>query len=320
MKTVKIGLLGLGVVNRGFCDVVKRRHSALYAQGYQVVIKAVCVRDTERAAAYFEERRMQMPLITTEPERLFEDAEIDIVVEAISGAHPAGRYIAKSLENGKHVITANKAALAENYEALQYSAAHAGKRLLFEGAVCGGVPVVQTLERLMRADDIVAVSGIFNGTSNFILSEMAKRAIDYETALKEAQELGYAEADPSADVDGIDSANKLAVLCGLIWGKSVAPQTIDREGIRGIRDVTPYTKLVATARRRPDGELETAVKVVEVAPEGPLADAEGPDNYVVVESLQLGQLGFSGPGAGGEATGTALYLDLLKLLDENAFL
>lgn len=313
MRQINVALLGFGTVNRGLFKVIENRKSALYQLGYEIIVKAILVRDVKKTAAFFNENS---PLITDEIDTILEDDDIELVFEALSGANPSARYIQNLLERGKFVISANKAAIAENYDELMSTAFQNRKRLYFEAAVCAGTPVVHTLEKLTKVDEIVSVEGILNGTTNYILNKMALEGLSYENVLAEAKALGYAEADESADVDGFDAANKLAILSNLAFGETTEPELIKKESIRNIEGVKKGTKIVSCAKRADNGEIVHSVKRVNVASSHPFYAISASQNVLKITCKTLGDIILTGPGAGGLETGTAMYLDFTRLIEE----
>lgn len=231
MKTIKIGLLGLGNIGTGTYKTLEMNRSEIESTlNAKVEIVKILERDTER------DRGITVPKekFTSDPDEIFQDPEIDIVIELLGGIEPATTFMLSALKNGKHVVTANKAALAANYHELINAAKENNVILRFEASVGGGIPILGTLTGPLRANKFEEVMGILNGTTNYILTMMTKEGLDYETALKDAQEQGFAEADPTADVEGIDAANKLTILMALMFDKYVAPKDIPTTGITEI--------------------------------------------------------------------------------------
>lgn len=316
MRQINVALLGFGTVNRGLYNVIENRKAALYQMGYEIVVKTILVRDVKRAESYLNGATV---LVTDSVATILNDERIELVFEGLSGANPAARYIQNLLEKGKFVISANKAAIAENYDELVATAYQNRKRLYFEAAVCAGTPVVHTLEKLAKIDEIRGIEGILNGTTNYILSKMAIEGLSYDTVLAEAKALGYAEADESADVDGFDAANKLALLSNLAFGVTVSPDDIVKESIRHIKTVHKGTKVLSTANRMPSGEVVYGVKVVEISETHPFYAVPSSQNVLKVTCKTLGDIILIGPGAGGLETGTAMYLDFTRLIEEKRF-
>jgi homoserine dehydrogenase len=245
----------------------------------------------------------------------------DLIVELIGGIEPARGYLLAAMRAGKHVVTANKQLLSQYGDELFQAAGEAGVQLRFEGAVAGVVPVVRVLQESLAGARIERVHGIVNGTTNFILSEMARLGITYEAALSQAQALGYAEADPSDDVDGRDAAAKMAILARLAFG---TPAVLDQVRYDGIRQITPddmeyarelglALKLIGTAERIGEG-LSVRVHPAFLYPGHPLASINGPFNAVTVESPAITEITMSGPGAGGPQTATAVLGDVVSAM------
>jgi len=245
----------------------------------------------------------------------------DLIVELIGGIEPARSYVLAAMRAGKHVVTANKQLLSQYGEELFAAAGEAGVQLRFEGAVAGVVPVVRVLQESLAGARIDRVHGIVNGTTNFILSEMARLGITYEAALAEAQRLGYAEADPSDDVDGRDAAAKMAILARLAFGAPVVLDQVRYDGIRQItqqdmeyaRELGLGLKLIGTAERIGEG-LSVRVHPAFLYPGHPLASINGPFNAVTVESPAITEITMSGPGAGGPQTATAVLGDVVSAM------
>jgi homoserine dehydrogenase len=316
---VGVGLLGLGTVGAAVFDVLDQRggHISVRAGG-PVDVRRILVKDPHRPRP-----GRAIPLVTFDPEDVFDDPEVAIVVELIgcSGGNPepALSFIRRALESGRHVVTANKRVLAGHAGELNRLAERRGVSLMFEGAVGGAIPIVRAIQDSLAADHISSITGILNGTTNFVLTQMATGRATYPRALRRAQELGYAEADPSSDVEGHDAAYKLALLAGLCFGHDVDATSIPREGIRGITraDVAVaarlgyVVKLLARARRN-DARTDIQVYPALVRPTHPLARVEGPFNAVMVKSDLAGDLVFYGQGAGGVQTASAVVADIIS--------
>ncbi|MFS8804942.1 homoserine dehydrogenase [Synechococcus sp. R55.6] len=317
----RVGLLGLGTVGTGVVQILQQpRHPLLQS----VEIAAVGVRSLDKP------RQVRIPpeRLTTNLEQIVSDPEIDVVIELMGGLEPARTLILKALDHGKPVITANKAVIARHGEEIFQAAAQAKVSVLLEAAVGGGIPILQPLQQSLQASHIQAVWGIVNGTTNFILSQMTQAASSFEEALALAQAHGYAEADPSADVEGWDAADKIAILASLAFGVSVERAAIPCEGIRGISPTDiryarewGYTfKLLAIAQRANSGgeaakmALDIRVHPTLLPSTHPLANINGVDNAVLVQGDPLGQVVLSGPGAGRGPTASAVVGDLLTLI------
>ena len=299
-----------------------RKSRERYARlvGRELEIRAVLVRDASR-----ERAGLDSSVLTTDFD-MFMIAQVQIVVEVMGGEEPAHEYMRHALEAGKHVVTANKEVMAKHgAELLGVAAAH-GVRLFYEASVGGGIPIISPLSRDLLANEITAVTAIINGTTNFMLTAMANDGVDYDEVLAEAQRLGYAEPDPTADVEGIDAAYKLALLCGLAFGLEVSPEAIDREGISGLTandfayaDELGYTiKLLATGRLE-NGDLIASVRPTLIAHSEPLAKVDGVLNAVQIEGDLVGRVLFEGPGAGAAPTASAVLADVLELARDYVF-
>lgn len=300
---LKIGLLGRGTVGSAFEELVAGRRPE---------IEAACGRPFEIAG------------VLTTSKGDFDQilAESDVIVELIGGVDDARRYVLAALEAGKPVVTANKQLVARYGDELFAAAAAAGTELRFEAAVAGVVPIIRTIREAFGSVPFTRVFGIVNGTTNFILTEMASTGASYEEALSRAQELGYAEADPTEDVNGADAAAKMAILARLAFH---APVTLDQVSFEGIESVQPddlayarelglSLKLLGVAERL-EGGLTVRVFPCFLYPGHPLAPVEGPFNAVTVEAPEITEVTVSGPGAGGPQTAAAVLGDLISIVD-----
>lgn len=317
-RKLTIGLAGFGTVGGGLVQILEQNHEELLARsGYEFVVKTVVVRDLQRT------RPVSLPagaVLTADLMSVAEDPDIDIVVELMGGIEPARAFIRRALTNGKHVVTANKALLAEAGSELLSLAAEKGVFLLYEASVAGGIPIIHTLKESLAGNKVEAIEGILNGTSNYILSEMTSSGKDFATALADAQRLGYAESDPTLDIDGHDSAHKLAVLIRLAWGLDYPYRLMPVEGIRYLstmdiefaRDFGYRIKLLGMARMTENG-LEAGVFPTLVRYKYLLARVGGPFNAVRIEANALGSLFLHGQGAGALPTGSAVAGDLLAI-------
>jgi homoserine dehydrogenase len=304
--SAKIGLLGLGTVGAAFRDLLTERGDAI-----------------EAAAG----RRPEIAGVLRRSEGDFDGIleRSEILVELIGGTDPARDYVLRALRAGRHVVTANKQLIAQFGDELFAAAREAGVQLRFEAAVAGVVPVIRVIQESLAATEIAKVFGIVNGTTNFILTEMANTGDAYEDALRRAQELGYAEADPTEDVCGADAAAKMAILARLAFGAPVALDDVAYEGITEIRpDDIAYAKelglslkLLGVAERR-DGGISVRVFPCFLYPHHPLAPVEGPFNAVMVEAPTITEITMSGPGAGGVETASAVLGDVVSILSGRA--
>ena len=318
MKKIKIGLLGLGNIGTGTYKTLDMNRSEVEsAVGTSVEIVKILERDKDK------DRGIVVPdeKFTTDPDEIFNDPEIDIVIELIGGIEPATTFMLTAMEHGKHVVTANKAAVAANYDKLMDTAKKNGVMLRFEASVGGGIPILGTLTGPLRANRFEEVLGILNGTTNYILTMMTKEGLDYDTALKDAQAQGFAEADPTADVEGIDAANKLSILIALMFGKYVAPGDIPTTGITHItkekieeaRSNGCKIKLIAHAKRLDDGSIEYEVRPMHISESHPLANINKEFNAVFVKGNAVDALMFYGKGAGPLPTGSAVMGDVIEI-------
>lgn len=318
MKKIKIGLLGLGNIGTGTCQLLDMNRSEIESSvGAGVEIVKILKRNKNKKGA----ADVPDELITTDPDEIFNDPEIDIVIELIGGIEPATSYMIRAMENGKHVVTANKAAVAANYRRLMDTAASNNVQIRFEASVGGGIPILGTITEPLSANKFEEVLGIVNGTTNYILTMMTSEGLDYDTALRDAQAQGFAEADPTADVEGIDAANKLSILIALLFDKYVAPEDIPTTGITHItkekieeaRENGCKIKLIAHAKRLEDGSIEYEVRPMHISASHPLANINKEFNAVFVKGNAVGDLMFYGKGAGPLPTGSAVMGDVIEI-------
>ncbi|MET1231367.1 MAG: homoserine dehydrogenase [Candidatus Limnocylindrales bacterium] len=329
-QPLKVAILGLGTVGGAVAEALMRRGSDLaHATGGRPIhLAAVGVRDPERTRAVEIPRGI---VRSADLAAIASDPAVDVVVELLGGLEPAGDLIADALRGGRSVVTANKALLARRGAELEAEARRTGAALRFEAAVGGGVPVLGPLGADLSANHWTSISGIVNGTTNYILTAMTDEGWDYGTVLSDAQARGYAEADPSGDVEGRDAADKLAILVRLAFGDwpdvtaiRLTPPTVAGDGAPGITGVTAETisaaaelelviKLVAYARRSNDGVVGAAVLPVAIPAEEPFARIGGVTNVIELVGDPIGRLRISGPGAGGGATSSAVLGDLIAI-------
>lgn len=317
MKEFKIGLLGLGNIGVGTYKTLEMNKDAIEAElGASVNIVKILEKDTERE----RDIKVTKDQFVSDIEDITGDPDIDIVIELLGGIEPASTFMEKALLAGKHVVTANKAALAASWQRLHEAEKKGGAILRYEASVGGGIPVLTALAGSLRANRFEEVMGIVNGTTNYILYNMTAKGLDYDTVLKDAQARGFAEADPTADVEGIDAANKLSILMALMFDKYVPPTEISTEGIKSItaEDIEAadkegcVIKLIARAARTDDG-VEYAVKPMRIEKSHPLAGVDGEFNAVFVRGNAVGELMFYGPGAGPLPTGSAVMGDVMEI-------
>ena len=317
MQSIKIGLLGLGTVGRGTFSVLQRnQHEIMRRAGRGIEVAAVAVRDLEKARGFVGDR---VPVLK-DPAQLVAREDIDIVVELIGSYEPARTLVLAAIERGKHVVTANKALLAKHGNEIFEAARAKGVMVAFEAAVAGGIPIIKALREGLTGNRIEWLAGIINGTSNFSLSEMREKALPFDAVLKQAQALGYAEADPTFDIEGIDASHKLALLSAIAFG---VPINVDAAYVEGISklaaDDIRYAeqlgyriKLLGISKRTPSG-IELRVHPTLVSAKRLIANVEGAMNAVLVRGDAVGVTLYYGPGAGSEPTASAVVADLVDV-------
>ena len=317
--TVGIALLGAGGIGSGVIAALEAGAARYAARvGRPLELRHVLVRDTLRPR-----RGVASALITGDLDVVLGDPDTRIVIELMGGEDPARSYIERCLRAGRHVVTANKEVMAKAGAELLQTANDHGVRLLYEASVGGGIPIIAPLSRDLLANEITAVTAIINGTTNYMLTAMAQNGADYDDVLAEAQDLGYAEPDPTADVEGIDASFKIAVLCGLAFNVAVSPDQVAREGISGLtaldiayaEQLGYVIKLLARARLV-DGEVEATVQPTLVPVEEPLAKVDGVLNAVQIEGDLVGRVVFEGPGAGPGPTSSSVLADVLDVAQD----
>ncbi|MHB1653973.1 MAG: homoserine dehydrogenase [Desulfitobacteriaceae bacterium] len=316
MAVINLGLLGFGTVGGGVAQVLRQNAQDIETRTESKIrIKSVLVRDLNKSREFGDEF-----IFTDKPESILQDPEIDIIVEVIGGIEPARTYILEALHQGKNVVTANKDLLALHGEELFEAAKIAGKDLYFEASVAGGIPIIAVLKQSLAANRISALMGIVNGTTNYILTAMADQGRDYAEVLAEAQQLGYAEVDPTADVDGLDAARKLAILASLAFNSRVTLPDVFVEGISQItREDLAYAsqlgstiKLLAIAKHQDEG-VEVRVHPAFLPNDHPLASVSGVFNAIFVIGDAVGETMFYGRGAGSLPTGSAVVSDIIQV-------
>ncbi len=309
-KKVKIGLIGLGTVG---CGVVK-----VLADFPEVEIKKIAVKNINKKRNI---ENLDISLLTDNPFDIVNDPEIDIVVEVIGGIEPAYDLLVAAVNNGKHIVTANKELLAKKGEPLFKLAKEKNTAILYEAAIAGGIPIIMPIKTTLAANKINEIEAILNGTTNYILTKMEKDGVSYEEVLKEAQELGYAETDPTGDVEGFDSAYKIATLATIALNKRVDINKIYREGITKIsvddmrfaKELGYKIKLVALAKTLEDGRVDVRVHPMLVHVKNCLASINGVTNSVVLEGFPVGRVMMAGPGAGEFPTASSVVGDILAI-------
>lgn len=313
-SSIKVALLGCGVVGSQVARLILERSDDLKARaGRPIELVGIGVSRTRKRAGLDPE------LFTTDVDALLARDDLDLVVELIGGIEPARGYILKAISQGASVVTANKALLAEHGEELFGAAEKAGVDLYYEAAVAGAIPIIRPLRESLVGDEVRAVKGIVNGTTNYILDKMHTQGSTFAEALAEAQALGYAEADPTADVEGYDAAAKAALLSSLAFHTRVKLDDVARQGITQItpddiaaaKEMHCVIKLLANCRVTPDGTIAVGVHPTMVSNDHPLASVSGAYNAIFVESRNAGQLMFMGSGAGGNPTASAVMGDVV---------
>jgi homoserine dehydrogenase len=315
--TINVGLIGLGTVG---CQVAARLldwgDELDNRAGIPVRLCRVLVRDTSK------QRAMRIPpgLLTSDPSDVLDDPAIHAVVEVAGGEEPVRGYLERAIRAGKHVVTANKVVMARHGPALLELAGERNVDLYFEAAVGGGIPLISTFKADLQANEIQRIAAIINGTTNYVLGRMAHDALSLDEAVAEAQAAGFAEADPTDDIDGHDAVAKLAIMASIGLGARISPDSIYREGIRGIdpvdfryaRELGYEIKLLAQAQRR-SGRVELRVHPAMVPTSHPLATVDGAHNAVFIEGDLVGEVLLYGQGAGGRPTASAVVGDLIDL-------
>src|SRR5215472_2116943 len=316
-RPLTVGLIGLGTVGSQVAERMLSWGPQLSRRaGVELCLKRILVRDLGKRRAV----DVSADLLTADPAELIDDPEIEVLIEVAGGDDPIRSYIERAIRAGKHVITANKVVMARHGPELLDLAAEKNVDLFFEAAVGGGIPLISTFRTDLQANRIESVSAVINGTTNYVLGRMAADGLPLEYAVREAQAAGYAEADPTDDVDGFDATYKLAILGSIAYEISVRPQDIYREGIKGIepvdfryaRELGYAIKLIAHTQRHP-GRVEARVHPALVPLDHPLAQVEGADNAVFVEGDLVGRVLLVGQGAGGRPTASAVVGDLIDL-------
>ena len=318
--SVKIALLGFGTVASGVPFLLKENGDKIFqAAQSEIEVAKVLVKDEEEKARLLAAGNDFN--FVTNIDQIIEDAEVSIVVELMGRIEPAKTFITRALQAGKHVVTANKDLLAVHGAELIAIAKEHGVALYYEAAVAGGIPILRTLVNSLAADKVTRVLGVVNGTSNFMMTKMVEEGWSYEDALAKAQELGYAESDPTNDVDGIDAAYKMVILSQFAFGMNVQ---FDQVGHKGIRNITPedvavaqslgyVIKLVGSIEETPSG-LSAEVTPTFLPKAHPLAGVNGVMNAVYVESIGIGESMYYGPGACQKPTATSVVADIIRIV------
>jgi len=317
MKPINVGLLGIGTVGGGTFAVLRRNQEEITRRaGRAITLKVVADQDLERAKRIVGNAAE----VVADASSVVRDPNIDIVVELIGGTKIAKDLIMQAIDHGKHVVTANKALLAVHGTEIFYAAQKKGVMVAFEAAVAGGVPIIKALREGLTANRIEWIAGIVNGTSNFILSEMRDKGASFEDVLKQAQQRGYAEADPTFDIEGIDAAHKLTIISAISFGIPMqfskayteGISKLTRQDIRYAEELGYRIKLLGITRRTPEG-IELRVHPTLIPARRLIANVEGVMNAVLVKGDAVGQTLYYGAGAGAEPTASAVVADLVDV-------
>lgn len=320
MRTVNVGFLGCGNIGCGVYRLLaERAENMAESEGVRFAVRKILVRDLGRPRA-----GVDAALLTDDPAQVLDDPKIEIVMEFMGGEQPATDYLLRALKNGKSVVTANKMALALNWHCLQAAAKESGAGIYFEASVCGAIPIIRALTDSLQANRIDSLMGIINGTTNYILTRMAREGASYEAVLADAQRLGLAEPDPTADVEGFDAQYKLSILSSLAFRTHIPVDVIYREGISKItaldiacgEEMGLCLKLLAIAKRE-GNDVQVRVHPTFVPKMHPLASVSDAFNAVYVHGHACGEMMFYGRGAGDYPTASALVSDLVKAAKAN---
>ncbi|MDI6864503.1 homoserine dehydrogenase [Thermodesulfovibrio yellowstonii] len=317
MKQFKVGIIGFGTVGTGTAKIILSQKELIKKRtGIELILKKVADKDIKRP------REISLPegVLIPDAWEIINDPEIDVVVELVGGIHPAKDFIIEALKKGKHVVTANKALLAEEGNEIFSIAKEKGLQIGFEASVGGGIPIIKVMREGLVANKMLAIYGIINGTTNFILTKMTNEGIDFQDALRQAQELGYAEADPTLDIEGIDSSHKITILASLAYGIPLSFNKTYCEGITKItaqdiafaREFGYKIKLLAITKIL-DGEIELRVHPTMIPEDYLIAKVDGVFNAIYVEGDSVGATLYYGRGAGSMPTGSAVVSDIVDI-------
>lgn len=317
-ESISIGLLGLGTVGSGVVKLVQNHQEQLVHQlGCSLTIHKVLVRDIEKE----REVDIRREILTTDYREVVLNPEIDIIVEVMGGIEDTKKYILEAFQAKKHVVTANKDLIALYGSELQDAATANGCDLYYEASVAGGIPIIRGLADGLASDKIEKLMGIVNGTTNYILTKMDKEGLSYETALQNAQKLGYAEADPTADVEGLDAARKMAILSRLAFSMNIDLEDVEVTGISKVTkedlkygDMLGYTMKLIGYAHQVDGKAEVSVQPTFLSKNHPLSSVNDEYNAVYVYGEAVGETMFYGPGAGSLPTATSVVSDIVAVV------
>ncbi|MED4585533.1 homoserine dehydrogenase [Brevibacillus choshinensis] len=317
-QIIKLGLMGFGTVGTGVVRIIQAHQEDLQKQtGLGIEITKILVQDAEKS----RNLASMDGKLTMDPAELLDDPEIEVIVEVIGGIHPAKDFILGALDRGKHVVTANKDLMALHGAEILKKAQEKGCDVFYEASVAGGIPILRALVEGFSSDRITKMMGIVNGTTNYIMSKMSQEGAEYADVLKEAQELGYAEANPTSDVEGFDAARKMAILATLGFRVPMKLEDVDVKGISSVskediaygKQLGYEVKLLGLARRD-DEAIEVSVQPTMIPKTHPLASVNGVFNAVYVHGEAVGETMFYGPGAGELPTATAVVSDLVTVV------
>lgn len=314
MKKIKVGLIGLGTVGSGVVKTLKNFSDI-------VEIEKIAVRNINKKRNI---DGLDESIITANPEEIVNNSEVDVVIEVMGGVNPAFNLLKQAIINGKHIVTANKELLAKHGEELFLLAKEKNVVILYEAAIAGGIPIIMPVKTILRGNKITKIDAILNGTTNYILTKMDEDGASYEKVLKEAQELGYAEADPTGDVEGFDAAYKIVTLATIAFNKRIKINGIYREGITKItdkdikfaNDMGYKIKLIASAKLDEQGRADVRVHPMLVPKEHVLAKINNVTNAVMLSGFPVGEIMFTGPGAGEFPTASSVVGDVVALCYE----
>lgn len=315
MKKVGVAILGLGVVGGGTYKILAdNKQYFKESQGLDITVESVLERNVERAKSL----GIDESVVASSIEEVVSNPAVDIVVEVIGGIEPAKTFVLRALKSGKTVVTSNKELFAKHWPELEAQAKLTNAGLFFEASCVGGVPIIRTLQEGMQANKILSLKGIINGTTNYILSKMSSQGSSYEEALKEAQQLGYAEFNPTADVEGFDATYKLSILSSLAFNTKVGIENVHREGITSItkedifygKEMGYALKLLAIGKNTPKG-IEVRVHPTYVSMDNPIATVNDSFNAVHLVGDSVGEIMLYGRGAGALPTGSAIVSDII---------
>lgn len=320
METVKVGILGLGTVGGGTYEILKMNKELIEKRiGKKIEVVKVLERNMDRVKSL----GLTEEHATQNPDDILKNPEINIVVESLGGIEPSTTFMLTAMEHGKGVVTPNKAAVAANFDKLHKAAEKNGVGFRFEASVGGGIPALTAITEALAGNEFTEVMGILNGTTNYIMTKMTDLGLDYDDVLKDAQAKGFAEADPTADVEGIDVANKLSILMALAFDTYIPPTEIPTVGISKITmdDINAAKakgckiKLIAHAKKDGD-KFEYSVKPMEIENSHPLAGVSNEFNAIYVTGNAVDEVMFYGKGAGALPTGSAIVGDILAIAKE----